>query len=167
MDFKYKNTQLFLNAKPPLVCHTEGSGLWSNVNRAVSTSRIKLEIRETEYDSYLSVTLNAYFPRKSWDTKNHGLIYTDGKWLTEFRKQFAIKFPELSWLAKNIDYTEQGMQGDSYVSLQFFLDTMKKIKRFGKSLDSMKIKTTALRRHLGTSCGISTTLSCRGGLNTA
>jgi len=140
MRFKYEKTRVFLNAKTPLVCHTDGMGLWSKAERAVSTSRIKLKIWKIYEYSGLYVTLDVYFPRKSWNTEKHGLIYTDDKWLAEFRKQFAVEFPKLAWLAKNIDYTEQGMQGDSYVSLEFCLKTMKQIKRFAGSLDSMKCK---------------------------
>lgn len=58
--------------------------------------------------------MRVYFDTKSWDISNDGLIYTDQQFLQELRWL-------LDWLGfsrtKDVNYSEQGMQGDDYVSL--------------------------------------------------
>ena len=60
--------------------------------------------------------LRAYFDTKTWDVDQEGLIYTDKQWMADFKKLLMKKgFSQLA--VESIDYSEQGMQGDDYVSM--------------------------------------------------
>ncbi len=97
----------------PFTCTTSGDGYWSDVeNRKVRVIKIT---PETIWDKY--IIFRAYFNTKEWRWKRDGLIYTDSRWLREFQNAF-IKLGLPKALAKSIDYTEQGMQGNNYVSLE-------------------------------------------------
>jgi hypothetical protein len=52
-----------------------------------------------------------YFDTKTWDVTKHGLIYTDRQF-----KQELNAFLAAQGLCE-AEYSEQGMQGDNYVSL--------------------------------------------------
>lgn len=86
-----------------ITLHTDGSGYWSNVKRQVMVTDIILD----DYDE-----LKVYFAPSSWNTRVDGLIYTDNLFLKELKKYFAS-----IGLPYDIDYSEQGMQGKDYVSL--------------------------------------------------
>jgi len=142
MTFIVENHYIVLSAKTPMLCQTKGDGYWSSTNRTVATSKIEMEVGEASvslwsYSVHLPVYFRAFFPKRSWDTDKYGLIYTDSLWLKDFREQFKTRFPALAWMAGKINYTEQGMQGDNYVSLVVHLDSMGQIKRFDKSLMAM------------------------------
>ena len=92
------------------VCHTDGSGYWSQVATAVACVGIKL--------SYLSgdskfAEVHVVFDESTWDVDQYGLIYTDRKWLNELHSRLAQFGFDCSYL----DYSEQGMQGKMFVSL--------------------------------------------------
>ena len=140
MTFIHENRYTVLTPKTPLLCMTKGDGYWSSDKRTVATSKIEMEVGEASvslwsYTVHLPVYFRAFFPKRSWDTDKYGLIYTDSLWLKDFREQFKTRFPALAWM--KIDYTEQGMQGDNYVSLVVHLESMGQIKRFDKSLMAM------------------------------
>lgn len=104
---------------------TDGQGYWSEVPRKVTIH--KIEIGE-EYSNEMCL----YFTSKSWDIEKHGLIYTDPKFIKQFRA-WLVKNGVPKKIANDIDYTEQGMQGDNYVSLEYGDKTRKYIlqKAFG------------------------------------
>jgi len=140
-----ENTVITLTPKTTMSCSTNGKGLWSVDTRSVPITKIVLEVGELsahfyDFSLYLPVYVNAYFTKKDWNTDKHGLIYTDALWLKDFKKQFAKQFPSLAWAANKIDYTEQGMQGDNYVSLEFVLESMPSIKKFCDGVDRIKNK---------------------------
>ena len=142
MTFIRQESFTILTPKTPLLCMTKGDGYWSSDKRTVATSKIEMEVGEAYVDLWgyrvcLPVYFRAFFPKRSWDTDKYGLIYTDSLWLKDFREQFKTRFPAMAWMAGKIDYTEQGMQGDNYVSLVVHLDSMGQIKRFDKSLMAM------------------------------
>ena len=142
MTFIRQESFTILTPKTPLLCMTKGDGYWSSDKRTVATSKIELEVGEAYVDLWgyrvcLPVYFRAFFPKRSWDTEKHGLIYTDSLWLKNFRVEFKIRFPALAWMANKIDYSEQGMQGDNFVSLSSHLESMAQIKRFDKSLMAM------------------------------
>jgi len=142
MTFIRQESFTILTPKTPLLCMTKGDGYWSSDKRTVATSKIEMEVGEAYVDLWgyraiLPVYFRAFFPKRSWDTDKYGLIYTDSLWLKDFREQFKTRFPAMAWMANKIDYTEQGMQGDNYVSLVVHLDSMGQIKRFDKSLMAM------------------------------
>lgn len=87
-----------------VVLHTAGNGLWSDEKRAVSIVNMVLG---------RGVELMVYFDIETWNVEEHGLIYTDRLFLRELQE-----FLDLHGLpGKDVDYSEQGMQGDNYVSL--------------------------------------------------
>lgn len=60
--------------------------------------------------------LRVYFDISSWDLKSNGLIYTDKGFLEDLKRHF-ISFGFTPKAVSRITYSEQGMQGDDYVSL--------------------------------------------------
>ena len=89
---------------------TDGSGYWSNDIVTVSVTHLQVPyINEEETFGELCV----YFNTNTWCVENDGLIYTDEKWLNELRDALGDRGYDTS----DISYSEQGMQGDDYVSL--------------------------------------------------
>lgn len=86
-----------------------GDGLWSSVQGSVEIVDMRLGyIADDKEFGELCV----YFNDKHWDVNIDGLIYTDETFLNDLR-QFLV----LHNLPATVDYSEQGMQGDDYVSL--------------------------------------------------
>ena len=57
--------------------------------------------------------LCVYFNRKTWCVDHQGLIYTDHRWLNEL----CDALRERGYATSDVGYSEHGMQGDNYVSL--------------------------------------------------
>ena len=93
---------------------TGGNGFWSNVvGRRVRITELNL-LYVNEGSS--SGELVAYFNPDDWYWREDGLIYTDKLWLSIFRQELVnIGFSEEA--AESVDYSEQGMQRDEYVSM--------------------------------------------------
>jgi hypothetical protein len=95
------------------VTHTNGRGYWSTVSGCVKISRVRLAYLDDELDFG---ELRAYFDPREWDTNKDGLIYTDPTWIESFRNCMAtMGFSETA--LQDIDYSEAGMQGGNYVSM--------------------------------------------------
>lgn len=89
---------------------TSGNGYWSNAIRNVRITDMQLGYVNDELDFG---ELRVYFNTEDWDVSKVGLIYTDGGF-----KQDLMAFVVQHGLAGgDVDYSEQGMQGDNYVSL--------------------------------------------------
>lgn len=86
--------------------NTDGSGLWSGEARRVGINHLVVEHYDEGYGE-LRVLYNS-----DWDIHQLGLIYTDKLWLKELKNQLA----QLG-ITGEIHYSEQGMQGEDYVSL--------------------------------------------------
>lgn len=104
------------------VLETAGDGYWTEVSKKVNVTSIAVPyINEEEDFGELCV----YFD-KSWDVRKDGLIYTDSLFLD-------LLCGELLAAGLNsidVSYSEQGMQGDNYVSLDVgpaFLRSFKEI----------------------------------------
>lgn len=101
------------------VLNTAGNGLWSNVAKPVRVVKLELsvwddELEDDELPDYGE--LKVYFDTADWDTYEDGLIYTD----SQFESELAINLVALGFGATavgSVGYSEQGMQGDNYVSL--------------------------------------------------
>jgi hypothetical protein len=91
-----------------VVFNTVGDGYWSNVAKAVEVVDMRLGYVSDEKDFG---ELCVYFNTADWDVNKHGLIYTDSEFLHELNA-FLV---EQGLCA--VSYSEQGMQGDNYVSL--------------------------------------------------
>jgi hypothetical protein len=99
-----------------IIFNTAGDGYWSNViNAQVSITDMQIGYIESEYQGSHPKfgELRVYFDNATWDPAQHGLIYTDSLFLDQLQK-FLISH---GLPGKDVDYSEQGMQGDDYVSL--------------------------------------------------
>ena len=101
--------------KMDVVLNTDGNGLWSQSIKAVRIMYIEL-MYDTEAPD--GGELCVYFDGSTWDVDEDGLIYTDKLFLEQLRCMLAAD--GLSY--KDVDYSEQGMQGADYVSLDVGAD---------------------------------------------
>jgi len=92
------------------ILHTNGKGLWSASTKPVCVVGYELGYINEEADFG---ELKVYFDEATWDVETDGLIYTDDQFLSEL----------LAFLSNggfnsiDVSYSEQGMQGYDYVSL--------------------------------------------------
>jgi hypothetical protein len=89
---------------------TVGDGLWSHKAKDVKVTSLNLAYINEEQDFG---ELRVYFDRKTWDPNKDGLIYTDSLFLL----QLEVKLQKLGLDTSTLTYSEQGMQGKDYVSL--------------------------------------------------
>ena len=86
--------------------HTNGTGYWSNTAKAVRVVELHLSyVSEDREHGELCVHFD-----ESWNVNKHGLIYTDKQFINELNA-FLIAQGLCA-----VYYSEQGMQGDDYVS---------------------------------------------------
>jgi hypothetical protein len=90
--------------------HTQGNGLWTTHAQAVPIKHMSLPYITDLQDSG---ELCVHFDRNDWDVDQLGLIYTDPLFLTELRAYLNTQ----GLAGDDVGYSEQGMQGDTYVSL--------------------------------------------------
>ena len=94
--------------KTKMKLRTNGKGLWTPEKRNVRIKKICLDVSD-----WGGGELRVYFNLRDWNVDSHGLIYTDPQFIRELRKELkAIGLPPMG-----VDYSEQGMQGWDYVSL--------------------------------------------------
>ena len=87
---------------------TGGGGYWSNTKTAVEITALQLAYTNDELDFG---ELRVYFNTKTWAWQD-GLIYTDKQFMRELKELLTAK----GFDASDVSYSEQGMQGDTYVS---------------------------------------------------
>ena len=92
-----------------VVFTTSGGGYWSNVikNVRITDMRLGYVADDKEFGE-----LRVYFNTDDWDVNVDGLIYTDKGFYTDLQA-----FIKQQGLVVDLSYSEQGMQGDDYVSL--------------------------------------------------
>jgi hypothetical protein len=98
-----------------VIFNTAGDGFWSNViNAEVEITDMCIAYIDSDFDLGPDFgELRVYFNTDTWDLEQHGLIYTDSLFIKQLRKflhQHGLP-------GHDVDYSEQGMQGDDYVSL--------------------------------------------------
>jgi hypothetical protein len=72
--------------------------------------------------------INAYFNKNEWNTKKDGLIYTDGGAENDITTLLQLAgFKNY----KDIGYTEQGKQGENYISLSTGTKLSKELRNMG------------------------------------
>jgi hypothetical protein len=99
--------------------YTSGEGYWSRESRGVRIRRMCLGY---ENDDRSFGELRVFFDPVDWDVEQHGLIYTDPQFLRGLQQHLNM----MGLKGNDVDYSEQGMQGDDYVSLDVgedFLDS--------------------------------------------
>ena len=89
--------------------NTNGRGYWSRKATAVEITHLQLSYINDELDFG---ELRVFFNTATWDTNTDGLIYTDKQFMTELKELLT----SLGFDASDVSYSEQGMQGDTYVS---------------------------------------------------
>jgi len=89
--------------------NTNGKGYWSNVQKAVEIVDMQVAYINDERDFG---ELRVYFNTDTWDVNVDGLIYTD----KQFRNELQAFLIAHGLPGKDVSYSEQGMQGDNYVS---------------------------------------------------
>jgi len=92
------------------ICSTNGQGYWNSVQKDVHSQLLKLHISDLDGKKYAELCV--YFNLDTWNIQKDGLIYTDPLWLEELKRQLHKIIG-----SANVSYSEQGMQGYDYVSL--------------------------------------------------
>lgn len=101
-----------------VVFTTSGDGYWSEAVKNVRITDMQLGYINDEQDFG---ELRVYFNTEDWDVNKDGLIYTDSGFYEDLQQ-----FVKQHGLVVDLCYSEQGMQGDDYVSLDVgkeFLDS--------------------------------------------
>ncbi len=114
-----------------ITLNTGGGGYWSNTAQAVTIVDMQLGYISDELDFG---ELRVYFDTETWDVNKVGLIYTDRQFERELREFLTAH----GLVGKDVSYSEQGMQGDDYVSLDVgkkFLDSWR--AKFGTNLEKL------------------------------
>lgn len=92
-------------------CNTDGKGLWSTTVSSVLCTELKLDVNQDNDYGELMVA----FDLETWNPEDDGLIYTDDTFIAQLKAELM----KLGFSQEAVDalrYSEQGMQGDSYVS---------------------------------------------------
>ena len=88
---------------------TSGRGFWSTRKASVRITELRLGfVSKNEQFGELRV----HFNTDDWRVDQHGLIYTDPMFMRELRTYLT----SIGLVGKDVSYSEQGMQGDNYVS---------------------------------------------------
>jgi len=90
--------------------NTSGDGYWSDSAKEVSVLHINVSYINDEEDFG---ELRVYFDTDSWDVHTDGLIYTDSNFKTVLEQFLTMHGLD----STDVSYSEQGMQGKDYVSL--------------------------------------------------
>lgn len=91
---------------------TDGNGLWTSHARTVCITGLSLLTTLRQNFGELRV----FFDTRSWNVEQHGLIYTDPLFLYQLR----LHFDDSGLCGSDVEYSEQGMQGADYVSLEVY-----------------------------------------------
>jgi hypothetical protein len=136
--------------KVDIEAHTNGKGKFTVEERMVQIIKLGIGYSSLTYypEDPFRGELRAYFEPSgftpgSWNVAGHGLIYSDRLWLKEFKAGlraagFSIK------AAANVRYSDQGMQGDNYVSMDVGPTFYASWKRLLKKIEQDSVDNTFL-----------------------
>ena len=96
-----------------LTASTNGKGYYTDQAKKVRITEIRIS-RYVRSKNKPLLQMEVYFNTKDWNTKKDDLIYGDEKWISELRKGLQ----SIGFIATGLDYTEQGMQEDDFVSVE-------------------------------------------------
>jgi hypothetical protein len=108
------------------ILNTAGDGLWSRRATEVKIVDIAVTYLNDEKDFG---ELRVYFDTREWNVDKDGLIYTDKRFLDDLKDfLWGEGFND-----QDVNYSEQGMQGDNYVSLDVGAEFIRKWEvKFGE-----------------------------------
>ena len=92
--------------------NTNGTGYWSKLAKAVEVTQLRLQYCNPEKDFG---ELCVHFSPTSWNVSTDGLVYTDKLFLAELRG-YLVTLGFTTAEAVDVNYSEQGMQTEEYVS---------------------------------------------------
>jgi hypothetical protein len=95
--------------------HTSGKGHWSDVAKPVRVLSISQHVEDSS-DGHIS-DMSVYFDTDTWDVDTDGLIYTDPQFLKQLQK-FLLSLGVPRDIDGEIDYSDEGMQDEVYVSFR-------------------------------------------------
>ncbi len=97
-----------------LVFQTAGDGYWSSRQARVRILGIDIPYLDESETDFAEMVVS--FDLQDWDPEKDGLIYTDSRFIADLRNYF-IENGFSQEAVEALDYSEQGMQGEDYVSL--------------------------------------------------
>ena len=103
-----------------MILHTDGKGLWSDEARKVFVTGLRVYGYGQETMHGFG-GLRVYFNPSKCNIHEHRLIYTDDRFIEELRDRLHAR----GLPYHDVNYSEQGMQGDDYVSCAVGEDFMK------------------------------------------
>jgi hypothetical protein len=108
--------------------HTDGKGYWTTFEKTVTILEVELAYVNTYVnDDGEFGELRARFDTKTWNCDENGLIYTDPQWIDEFRGLMrSLGFSRRA--CDDITYSEQGMQGYNFVSMDVGEEFMREVE---------------------------------------
>lgn len=89
--------------------HTNGHGYWGGKAKAVGVTDLQVAYISDECDFG---ELRVHFNTDTWRPNVDGLIYTD----KQFMRELQAYLTSVGLAGDDVGYSEQGMQGDNYVS---------------------------------------------------
>lgn len=89
--------------------HTNGTGWWNDNATTVNITELRVPYINDDDDFG---ELRVYFD-DSWDVDVDGLIYTDRLFIKELKQWLTSQ----GYNSSDVGYSEAGMQGDTFVSL--------------------------------------------------
>jgi len=102
-----------------------GKSLWSDEKkRDIRVHGIKVDAYIAKHGECRWGFLEVYFNEEDWSVEKDGLIYTDKEFLKEVKRYLRENFGMGRVM---ISYSEQGMQGDTYVHFDFNYRQAKKL----------------------------------------
>ena len=105
-----------------MILHTDGKGLWSDEAKKVFVTGLKVCGYDYDQETMHGFgELRVYFNPSKWNIHEDGLIYTDDRFIEELRDRLHAR----GLPYHDVRYSEQGMQGDDYVSCAVGEDFMK------------------------------------------
>ncbi len=104
-----------------VIFNTSGTGYWSTVAKPVEI--VDMQVAYVSDDRDFG-ELRVYFNTNTWNVDVDGLIYTDRQF-----KQDLQNFIKAQGLVVDLCYSEQGMQGRNYVSLDIGADFLRSWER--------------------------------------
>ena len=125
--------------KVKFVTRTNGNGYWSDKAKTVRVNRVELA-HISDNDDFGE--LRVYFNTQDWNVESDGLIYSDMGWKRSFLTCMEKTFGFSPDALLDVSYTEQGMQGTDYVSLdvgQTFLNECAPLYRFAVHKEAVNL----------------------------